>query len=49
MLELKKVTMGKEEKRGHICLPCYCFPNPCTPMIVCLPDEPLPCLPKVQS
>ena len=33
MLELKKVTIGKEEKRAHICIPCYCGPNPCTPMV----------------
>jgi len=34
MLELKKVTIEKDEKRAHICLPCYCLPYYlCTPMI----------------
>jgi hypothetical protein len=34
MLELKKVTVGKEEKRSHICLPC---PPPCLPYYICSP------------
>lgn len=33
MLELKKVTRGKEEKQAHICIPCYCWPYP-----ACWPD-----------
>lgn len=39
MLELKKVTVAKEEKGAHICIPCYiCWPISCTPMIVVPPD-----------
>jgi hypothetical protein len=34
MLELKKVTIGKDEKRAHICLPC---PPPCWPYYICSP------------
>lgn len=38
MLELKKVTVGKEEKRSHICLPCpTCIPYWCSPLICAIP------------
>lgn len=38
MLELKKVTLKKEETKSHICLPCPCGPNlVCTPDLICLP------------
>jgi hypothetical protein len=40
MLELKKVTTKKEEKRAHICLPCLCFPKQ-----ICDPIEPLVFIP----
>lgn len=30
MLELKKVTVAKEEEKAHICMPCYwCLPWIC--------------------
>lgn len=38
MLELKKVTIGKEEKKSHFCLPGICSPDfPCIPGI-CAPN-----------
>lgn len=45
MLELKKVTRGKEAEMAHICLPCYaCYPHPvaCTPDIPCGPGFCIP-------
>lgn len=36
MLELKKVTVGNEEKKSHYCLPGVCSPDPCIPY-VCAP------------
>lgn len=45
MLELTKVTRGKEAEKAHICLPCYaCLPHPvpCTPDIPCGPGFCLP-------
>lgn len=42
MLELTKVTHGKEDEKAHICLPCYsCYPKPatCTPDIPCIPNS----------
>jgi hypothetical protein len=40
MLELKKVTIGKEEKRAHICMPCYGSPPICDPTVICGPEVP---------
>lgn len=37
MLELKKVTIGKDEKRAHICLPCPPPSLPCFPDYFCFP------------
>lgn len=49
MLELTKVTRGKDAEKAHICLPCYsCDPNP----VACIPDIPCGpglCLPELIS